>query len=121
MYCPHCAVNYESGQLGCINCGNVLKQGRKCHACDAFNSESSYLCNLCGIPLKKNIKKVVKQRIQDLGHVKKVCVSCSEEYDKNVIFCKKCGNPVKTKKKYKTSNKGMISKVIDIFIKKDAA
>ena len=120
MYCPNCAVNYEKGQVSCLNCGSLLKSGIKCHSCNAYNSDSAFLCNLCGIPLKKNLKKVAKTRMQSMENVTKICPSCSEEYDRTSIFCKKCGNPLKLKSKYKTSNKSFISKFIEIFARKTA-
>jgi len=120
MYCPNCAINYEKGQVTCLNCGALLKSGIKCHSCNAYNSDSAFVCNLCGVPLKQNIKKVVKKRMESMENIDKICPSCGEQYDRTAIFCKKCGNPLKIKSKYKMSNRGMVSKLINIFTRKVA-
>lgn len=116
MHCPHCAVNYESGQAACLNCGNLLKSGRRCNDCGGLNSENAFVCSLCAQPLRTDLRKVAIERMERMESAPRVCTGCQTEYSEATVFCRQCGYPVAVKPRYRTSPKvGMTRRLLDLF------
>ena len=116
MHCPTCGINYNAGEPACLNCHGKLKSGRTCPACGALNSDSAFVCNLCAKPLKPNLKKVARERVESLAHATKVCPECESHFDAKVIFCRRCGSTLRYEDKRKAkAGPSLLERVVTWF------
>jgi rRNA maturation endonuclease Nob1 len=94
----------------------MLKNGRRCHHCEALNHENAWMCNMCAQPLRKNLKKVARERVVEVSCGGKICPKCDVEFTKNAIFCKDCGGPLIMKRKQSFKKKGMMTRLYEAVV-----
>lgn len=112
MHCPSCQINYNRGEPLCLNCHGALKSGRACPDCGAVSGEAAFVCGLCGKPLRANLKKVARERVESMVHATKVCPSCEEQYDGKAIFCRRCGTPLEMKDKRRSRRETLVERIL---------
>lgn len=115
MHCPACSINYNRGEPLCLNCHGTLKSGRTCGGCGAVSGENAFVCGLCGKPLRANLKKVARERVESLAHATKVCPACEEAYEAKAIFCRKCGATLELKDRGRSRKDSLLARVLGLF------